>query len=209
MKTDDLIAQLSEAEVGYRPLSLKRLMLEWIVVAAASIAMCVITSGVRPDLQIRFGELLFTAELTSNLLLAAVAACWMLQLSLPDRAHQRTGMIISGLLFAAYSVVCFISAQPETSPEVDHGHSMECLVCLIGFSVLPAAWTMWRVRSLASVRPALAGLMGILMSASLGALCVRLVESEQGTQGFLLWHYAPLIVLSISGLWLGKKIFKW
>ena len=116
------------------------------------------------------------------------------------------------IVFAGYALiiaaVVFGIAGGSVTPEA-HPHGPECAGCMLSFAVFPLAWMLYRLKRLRSVKPAAAGASALTAAAACGALGVRLVESETLSEGMILWHALPFMLLALSGIIVGKKIFRW
>lgn len=206
----------SELALSLRPvkhIAFSRICLEWAAVTLASLAIIAMLYGLRPDLALQFADRLFAAEIFLNILLVGAAGLAAVSLAYPDRARIFLLKPLLAMIFTGYSGVLLagVLRVPGALDSVANAtpHGPECLVCILSFAAVPAAWMLWRLRGLASVRPALMGWAALTMAAAAGSLGVRLVESEIAQAGLIAWHYLPLLVLSGAGLILGRKIFRW
>ena len=75
--------------------------------------------------------------------------------------------------------------------------------------LLPALWMFFLMRNFASTHPYSAGSIALLSAFSMGALSLRLTESTDSIMHVVQWHYLPMVVAGVLGLWLGKKFLKW
>jgi hypothetical protein len=65
------------------------------------------------------------------------------------------------------------------------------------------------MRKYASTHYRLAGSVALLFSFSVGALWLRLHEMTDSIVHVIEWHYLPMLVIGIVGLWLGQRLLKW
>lgn len=213
MNTDALSKELALRLWPVKHLAYSRVCLEWAAITLASFTVIGMLYGLRPDLSLQLTDRLFAAEMLLNILLVAAAGLTAAALAYPGRAQifllkpflaviftGYSGVILLGVLRAPMMLDGVVNATP---------HGLECLLCILSFAAVPAAWMLWRLRGLASVKPALMGWAAMTMAAATGSLGVRLVESEIVSAGLIAWHYLPLLVLSGAGLVLGRKIFHW
>ena len=61
----------------------------------------------------------------------------------------------------------------------------------------------------AYVKDGATGCIALLFAFSIGAIWLRLYEQNDSIMHVIQWHYLPMIVFGIIGLWLGKLILKW
>ncbi len=213
MNTDALVAELSGSLKPVKSTRYARICAEWLVVTIASFIIMGNISGFRADLNARMGEPLFVAEISLNLLLIIIAGLTACALAFPDRAKTPLLKPLLGLVFAGYGFFALrtIFTIPNIADSLANTapHGIECLICILGFATAPALYMFWRLRKLAPVHPAQMGGAVMMMAVATGCLGVRLVENEIMPSGLLLWHYAPLLILSGVGLWLGRKLFRW
>ena len=80
---------------------------------------------------------------------------------------------------------------------------------IASLTLLPAAWMLYVMRSLASTHPHLAGSIALLSAFSIGALSLRLSEQTDSIMHVMQWHYLPMIAVGLIGLGLGKLLLKW
>jgi len=215
MNTDSLIAELSLKLETARPVPLRRVMLEWFGVSLISLAMVVAMSGLRADFASQMQHAGFALEMALNVILMIAAAWATVMTAYPDRAHAPVPRILLAVSFIGYSALALLAivSSPEWLDSLamveTHSHGIECLMCILAGATMPALWLFWRVRRLASVVPSLSGALAVLTAIATGCLGVRLVEHDDGSAGHLLWHYLPLILFSLAGFALGKKVFRW
>ncbi len=212
MNTDNLIAELSGKAAPVKYLSPMRICAEWLVVVFGSLALITCAHGLRADFADRMREPAFILELFLNVALLMRAGCAATLSSYPDRARIPALNNLLLTLFAGYSLLMFyqiLSSHGSAASMHEAPHGVECLLCILSFAAIPAAWMAWRLRKLASTIPAIVGGAVVMMSMAAGCLGVRLIETETSGAGLFMWHYLPLVLFSLLGLVAGKKIFRW
>ena len=213
MNTQMLVSHLANSLRSVKRVAYRRVNCEWIAVTLSSLAVIGLLYGFRPDLAFQLAQPLFAAEIALNILLIAIAGFSAASFAYPDRAGTPLLGPLLAAVFAGYSAVALLTAF--RAPAMLDGvvntvpHGLQCLLCILAFAAVPAAWMLWRLRGLASTRPMLTGMAALLLAAATGSLGVRLVEIETAPDGLIVWHYLPLLVLSGAGLVAGRKIFRW
>lgn len=210
MKTQELIASLTkQANRPVVPLTMRRVGVESGVIALLALAMNLAISGLRPDWQARIAEPAFVTDVISVALLALCAGICTFGLAYPDRAHRRWPVVLFWCAFAlqVMAAVWTLWFMPPVNDAP--AHTIECLSCIVMVALLPSGWLWWRLRQLASVRPAQMALCATTMALALGCLGVRMVEDHVATAGMLSWHYLPLWGFAALGWVSGKRLFRW
>lgn len=208
MSHDALITQLAKQNAPVMPVSRLRLSAEISAVTALLTALVALTYGLRPDMGVMLTQITFIIEMVLNLTLIGLAVLLAVQLSYPDSKGQSFIWQLTALVMVAYGVVLYVQnvASPGAAPD---SHGVECVLCILSFTLLPAAWLLWRLRRMAPTQLAQLGMAIFFMAAATGALGVRIVEYGHDSSGVVISHYVPMLALALLGAALGKKIFHW
>ena len=65
------------------------------------------------------------------------------------------------------------------------------------------------LRRFASTHSRWTGMVALLAAFSVGALWLRLHEETDSIDHVVLWHYLPMVAISLAGWWLGRRLLKW
>ncbi len=210
MNTNKLIASLAQNTAPLSHLSFGRVFAELATITCLSLLTITLLYGIRADISIQLSNEIYNFELFANSLLLIASAYTAVSLAYPDRiTNKSTSFLLLGLALYGVSIIFKLLENTEFSGEHIHIHSIECLICILSFAIIPAIFITWRLRKLATVKPALLGAVCLLMATSVGTLGVLIVESEVVSTGLILWHYLPIFALSFLGYLLGRKIFSW
>ncbi len=208
--TDKLIESLALDEAPPTPAAHPLAQcLEWLAVAALYVALSLVYLGVRPDLPEKMHSPLFVAEIA---LLAAIVAASALSASLlafPDMYQMNRlayAPVWAAMLFIA---VIFLAWLADAPPAPQPAHDLECTLCIASLALLPAGWMLRSMRRLASTHRHAAGSVALLSAFALGALALRLSEQTDSIIHVAQWHYLPMAMTAVLGLWLGKLLLKW
>jgi hypothetical protein len=185
------------------------LCLKWMGAAAAYLAVALAVSGLRPDLSLKFQQPWFVAEIACLLGIFVSTSISAALLAFPDLHQKRTAAFAPVLMFALFVLVILFSWHADNPPAPLPTHSFECTISIMLVSLLPAVWTFYSLRKLASTHYRLAGSIALLSAFSVGALWLRLHEVNDSILHLIQWHYLPMLGCGLIGLWLGKLLLKW
>jgi hypothetical protein len=210
MKNEELIAQLSADLPGGKPQSsMVRLALRWLLLALGYIAVLLLLTGVRGDWSRALQQMTFWLEVGA--LLAVILSTWssVAVLGYPDLKQRRAFIylpFVSLLLFGVSLILIALSPPAVIEPSA---HSWRCCWEILLVGAAPALWVLFGLRQLASTHPRLAGWTLVLHGLAIGALWLRLAESTNSLSHVLIWHYLPMLLFSLGGLWLGRRMLRW
>jgi hypothetical protein len=207
---ETLINQLAQDTAPIRPAPHPfMLSAKWMLAALAYILVSLLISGLRPDLMIKLHELWFVAEIAALIGIFIATALSAALLSFPDLHQMRRITFVPVIMFALFVLVMFLAWRADNPPAPLPVHSFECTISITLFSLLPIFWTFFKMRKLASTHSHLAGCCALLFAFSISAIWIRLHEVNDSIIHVIQWHYLPMIVFSLVGLWLGKVMLKW
>ena len=185
------------------------LSLKWIVWAAGYLFLSLVFSGLRPDMMVKLHQPWFVAEIVALTVIFISTSISAALLSFPDMHQMRRLAYAPIITLALFLLVMLFAWQADNPPAHFPVHSFECTISITLFSVLPVAWTFFSIRKYACTHYRLAGGIALLSSFSVGALWLRLHEINDSIMHVVEWHYLPMMVFGMAGLWIGKKLLKW
>lgn len=207
---EDLIARLAQDTAAVKPAPHPYMLsLKWVGAAAAYLAVSLAVSGLRPGLMEKFHEPWFVAEIAALLGIFIATSLSAALLAFPDLHQKRGAAFAPALTFALFLLVIIFAWNADSPPAPLPMHSFECTLSITMVSMLPAAWTFYAMRQYASTHYCLAGGIALLSAFSVGALWLRLHEVNDSVIHLIQWHYLPMLVIGLIGLWLGKAVLKW
>jgi hypothetical protein len=207
---EELIAKLAQDTAAVKPAPHPYMLsLKWMGGAAAYLLLSLMLSGLRPDLMLKLHEPWYAAEIAALVGIFVATSISAALLSFPDMHQMRRAAFAPVIMFALFVLVMFLAWQADTPPAPLPVHSFECTASITLFSLLPAVWTFFEMRKFASTHYHWAGCIALLFAFSIGAIWLRLYEQNDSIMHVIQWHYLPMIVFGIIGLWLGKLILKW
>ncbi|MFM9890948.1 MAG: NrsF family protein [Rickettsiales bacterium] len=209
MQTDQLIAQLAGEPAPKAAASPWRLSLRWLAFLTFYAAMVMAFSSARPDLLTALQQPFFALEilLLAGIVISAVLSAALM--SFPDLHQKRLLTFVPIFFFAAFAgvMVAALLADPSSSREA--GKGMQCLSCISAYAVLPALLLLRAIARMATTRGASAGMLALLCAFAVGALLIRLREPTESIMHVMVWHYAPMLVVALIGLVLGRRLLRW
>jgi hypothetical protein len=210
MQTEQLIDELTEKMQAVAPASTPaRIFMKWMLYAVVYAAGALFFLKVRPDFMDKLSYPPFLAEILSLTLVIASSLLSAALLAFPDM-YQRTRAVflpvVTFLVFVEVLVWEFIADSP---PSPLPPHAMECLLCISALSLIPGAFIIYSIKKLASTHFYVSGLVATLAAFSIGALILRISEQTDSIAHLLHWHYLPMILAAIMGVFLGKLCLKW
>jgi hypothetical protein len=206
MKTEELIRTLATDLQPVRRLgSVERRTAIWAAFALSCAAAGAYLLGTRPDLPARLREPAYLAEAVLLLSVCALSARTALALAVPGAERSAApGMLsVSGLLLWASLAGCDGLTGAGSAA---WANGFPCIWRLVALAVLPAATLLLMLRKAAPLAPRWTGALAVLSAGSVAALGTRLICARDDVPHVLLWHCAPLIVASLGGIVLGKRI---
>ena len=210
---ESLIQELSrEPAVARRFPSPSRLMAGLMIACLVCGVLGQLYLGVRPDFKAALVDAYLWAEVACLLLLLASSLLASVLVMYPD-AYQRPGLTrLPYGFFALLMALCALQmvVQPELRmQDASDIHGVTCTIFIAVTAIVPSALVMALLSRGAVVRPMLAGGLAVLTGTALGCLVVRLHEANDSMMHVVTWHYLPTLLLSLAGVWLGRRLLKW
>ncbi len=207
---EKLIATLSKDAVAVKPAPRPWLLsMQWLAVAACYLIISLAISGLRADWLQQLHKPWFVFEV---LVLAGIFISTALSaaiLAFPDLHQQRRAAYAPVWMFALFVIVLMFALLADEPPAPLPMHSFECTLSIFLFSLLPTVAIFYAMRKLASTHPQLSGVVAALFAFSTGALWLRLHEQTDSVIHVIEWHYLPMLVIAMMGMWLGRRLLKW
>jgi hypothetical protein len=213
MKTDELIAMLASDAGPVAPHVWRRryaLALGAGLLGAA--LLMVMLLGVRPDIADAVRLPMFWVKLAFPSALAAVALLLAARLSRPGVAPGRLGAALAAPVLAVWVLAGFsmLGAAPEDRGLLVWGETWSaCLVNVPMLSVPAFVALLWVMKTLAPVRPALAGAAAGLLAGALGAAVYALHCPELAAPFIGLWYTLGMLIPAALGAAIGTRLLRW
>ncbi|MCP5246268.1 MAG: DUF1109 domain-containing protein [Burkholderiales bacterium] len=185
------------------------LTLKWTVATIVYLSVLLGIFGPRSDFMQAIENQWFVAEVLALFSIFVATLVTTSLLAFPDIHQKRAIAFAPILMIGMFLVVIFFAWNADHPPASLPDHTYECTLCIILVSLLPTVWTFYSLRKLASIHYRLAGGLALLSATSIGALWLRLYEVNDSISHVVEWHYLPMFVIGLVGLWLGEIILKW
>lgn len=212
MRTDDLIADLSDRLEPVRYGALTRTLLGAVVLGLiGSAALMLSTIGLRHD----FARAIVSFGMWTKLIYTfAIAVIGLSLVARAGRPGADLGPPVRILLLPVLAIALLAAAQMLT-PGADMaglvlGHSSRVCAFLVTFTALPTlAATFWALRRMAPTRLTLAGLGAGLFAGAAGAF-VYSFHCTEGSAPFIgIWYSLGIALTAGIGAFLGRNLLRW
>lgn len=207
MKTEELIKNLSNDLKPVKPHpGVLTLFIRWCIALLISLFLGMALFGIRPDIS----EALFDANFlfqTSLLLITAIAsAVTVFLLSVPGLEPTRFVKVIPILTTALWIVT--IVASLLGASELIAGKGFNCIRDLLVLGAAPGLLLFTSIRAAAPFKLTLSGFLIALSVAATGAFGTQFLCRNEDPLHLFVWHFLPLIAVSMLGCFLGRKILR-
>lgn len=209
-KINDLIAELAQDAPALKPAPHPfMLSVVWITAAVIYLAVLMMFSGVRPDLLLKLNEPWFAAEMATLIGICIATSLSAALLSFPDLYQMRRVVFAPAFTFLVFVLTLFFAWNADMPPAPLPVHSFKCTVTITLLAILPAVGIFFVMQKFASTHRYWAGSIAMLFAFSVGAIWLRLYEVNDSITHVIAWHYLPMVVFGLLGIWLGKVVLKW
>lgn len=213
MKTDELITLLASdaAAVSPRVWRQRYALALGVGVLGASLLMLQML-GVRPDINEAVALPMFWVKLGFPALLAAITLLAVVRLSRPGMVLGRLGMALAAPVIAVWVLAVFslLSASPEDRGMLVWGETWwACLLNVPALSVPAFVGLLWVMKTLAPVRPQLAGAASGLLAGALDAAVYALHCPELAPPFIAVWYVLGMLIPAALGAVIGARLLRW
>jgi len=212
MRTDDLIAQLSQGLEPVKHGAVARLLLGAIVVGIlGSILVMLSMIGLRHDLSaamVSFGmwtKLIYTFVI-------AVFGFWLVERAGRPGAEMTRPLLLLALPLLAIVLLAGMqmSAPQADMPTLVMGRSSRVCALLVTMTALPTlAATFWALKRLAPTRLTLAGAGAGLFAGAAGAFVYCFHCTESAAPFIAIWYTLGIAAVTALGALLGPRLLRW
>jgi len=213
MKTDDLIDLLASDTVPVqRHVAARRLALGLLVAVPASVLLMSAVLGVNPALRAYLAQPMFWVKFGAPLLMALLALPLVARLGRPGvdtRAAWAAWAAPIGLLWAL-GLVALLQAPASEVPMLVLSRTWRVCaenIAMLSLPVFLAA--IWVLRSLAPVRPSLAGAGAGALGGAAGAAVYALHCPELAAPFIAIWYVLGMLLPVVAGALAGPRLLRW
>ena len=213
MKTDDLIAQLSADVPPVRRYALRRRILLGLGGGGViTLALLILTLGVRPDLGIAMHGFAFWMKWTYTASLAIGAVVAVMRLARPDAAPSRwTWLLAVPMILLTGIAVGELASRPSREwLAMWLGHSWKVCPWLVLTLAMPIFFgLLWSFRRLAPTRLRAAGAAAGLAAGAFAATIYCLHCPEVSALFVLTWYSLGILLAAGIGALIGPRVLRW
>lgn len=213
MKTDDLIDLLASDTVPVqRHVAARRLALGLLVAVPVSVLLMSAVLGVNPALRAYLAQPMFWVKFGAPLLMALLALPLVARLGRPGvdtRAAWAAWAAPIGLLWAL-GLVALLQAPASEVPMLVLSRTWRVCaenIAMLSLPVFLAA--IWVLRSLAPVRPSLAGAGAGALGGAAGAAVYALHCPELAAPFIAIWYVLGMLLPVVAGALAGPRLLRW
>ncbi|TVR06091.1 MAG: DUF1109 family protein [Salinarimonadaceae bacterium] len=209
MKTDDLIRTLA-ADAAAAPPVESYLRPALVAGFAASLALFLVTLGLRPDLAQAAETLRFVVKPFFPLIFAICALIVLARLWRPG-ARVPGALLVLAPALLALAVGLELAAEPSErwGALLVGDNALKCLVFIPLFSAAPLAAILYALRHGAPTRPALTGAVAGLVAAGIGATLYALHCPDDSPLFVAAWYALATALVCGVGALLGARFLRW
>ncbi len=210
MATDDLINKLtSDLKPVKRlpPVSLRVAVVTVATIAILAAAVFGVTHGPRPDLSQKIDTMGYAAQVASFFIAGLCAAFAAFKLSIPDTKIRPLTYAAIGLASAIWGFQILTLVLDGGISHIDVAER-NCLTDLSLFMIAPLGVIGFMMTRGAPIWRGWAGYAMVLSVGSFSAIAMRFLCPNDSPAHLLVWHFLPVIVFSIAGIFLGKILLK-
>lgn len=213
MKTDELITMLASDAGAVAPQVWRQryaLALGAGLIGAALLMALLL--GVRPDIADAVRLPMFWVKLLFPLTLAAAALLAAMRLSRPGVAIGRAGPVLAAPVLAIWllAIIALLRAVPEDRSMLIWGETWASCPFNVTLLSMPAfVVLLWVMKSLAPVRPVLAGAAAGLLAGATGATVYALHCPELAAPFIAIWYLLGMLIPAALGAVIGPRLLRW
>lgn len=213
MKTDELIAMLASDAGPVAPrVWQQRYALALGAGVLGALLLMVLLLGVRPDIADAVWLPMFWVKLVFPAVLAAVTLLAAVRLSRPGMTLGRLGSALAAPVLAIWLLagLALLGAAPEDHGMLIWGETwVACLVNVPLLSVPAFIGLLWVMKTLAPVRPALAGAAAGLLAGAVSAAVYALHCPELAAPFIGIWYTLGMLIPAAIGALVGARLLRW
>ncbi len=211
MKTDDLIARLSDEPLRARPVE-ATLALALAGGALVALAAMLVWLQVRPDIAAAVATNAFWMKLAYAAALAALSFPVVARLARPDRLAGRWSIAIAAPVLMLLGLALYQLAQASQGDALHLVMGASANVCslrIIALSTPVLAALLLSMRRLAPTRLAEAGAAAGVLAGAVGTVIYALHCDESAAPFVVVWYTLGIATVGLLGGFLGRTLLRW
>lgn len=196
------IARLVRSATPVTPLATPPVRLaRWAITSSALVLLTVALLGVRADAAAQMANGWFVTRAAATLAIVVAAAGVAFFMSVPGIAPSRLARslpVAACLVWAAMLAGTVAAAPAPIEHLLQVRPHPSCVVFITAAALPPAVLLLRMLRSAAVLRAGMTGGLAALASLALGALGTQFVCSNDSGAHHLLWHFMPVVLLTLA-----------
>jgi hypothetical protein len=211
MKTDDLIARLSDEPLGARPVE-AALAIVLAAGALVSLAIMLLWLQVRPDIAAAAATGAFWMKLAYAAVLAALAFPIVARLARPDRDAGRSSIALAApvAMLLGLALLQLAGAPAGSTEHLVMGASADvCSLRIVALSTPILAALFLGLRRMAPTRLAEAGAAAGILAGAIGTVIYALHCDESAAPFVVIWYTLGMAAVGALGGLLGRTLLRW
>jgi hypothetical protein len=212
MKTDELIAFLSDGHTPVDPRRIDRLLVATVAAALVGVsALVVLTLGTRPDIAVALAAPAVWIKHALTLLLLAAATIAFQDALRPTTLRPRALLPLLVIAVIGVLAVAQLAASPvsQWSALVFGRYWYACLLLVPVYAVLPFMGLVWVARDGAPVHLRAAGALAGCLAGALGAAGYVIHCTDDAVPFLFVWYGLPILATTLIGAALGPRLLRW
>ena len=204
------IARLVRGATPVTPLEAPPVRLaRWAITSAALALLSVVIIGVRADLASQMQNGWFVARATATLGIVVSAAMVAFLMSVPGvepSLRVRALPLSACFIWGAMLIATIAAAQSPLDLLAKVTPHPSCVLLIASTAIMPAVILMPMLRHAAPLQARWTGGLAGLASLALGALGAQFVCTNDAAAHHLLWHFIPLVLLTMASFSVGSSL---
>jgi hypothetical protein len=212
MKTNDLIAAITaDQEPDASPVE-RTIVVATLIGAVVTGAVFLLSLGWRPDIGMAIGTIRFPFKFVVTLAVLMTAASVVVKLARPgDPSGRQIRRLWAGpaLILAGVAVELLALPPSEWLDRLLGTNALLCMTMIPLLSIAPLAGLLFALKRGAPTRPALAGAIAGLLSASIGATLYAAHCVDDSPLFVVVWYSLAMGVVTLVAARLGARLLRW
>jgi hypothetical protein len=210
MRTDDLIAVLSQDARPVLPTPERALAAPLLLAAAVAVGASLSILGLRDDVWEALAGGWFGAKLALAAALGAVGVALTLRSAAPGRLLSLWPAVMVAGALALLVGADIVLLGPEDAAERALGdNALKCLFFVPTLSIAPLVALLWALREGAATRPALTGALAGLTAGGIGAFAYGVHCTDDSPLFLAVWYAAAIALVMAAGALAGSRALRW
>ncbi|PIR39338.1 MAG: hypothetical protein COV35_02135 [Alphaproteobacteria bacterium CG11_big_fil_rev_8_21_14_0_20_39_49] len=212
-KIDDLTKKLvDELEPVKKMKPPEVIALKWFLSGFSYVAILPLFLQFRYDISDKMNEPVFIIELIVAAIGSVLSCLTAAYFAAPDSHQKKNLKLLATIPFIALTVILIIRLIDQGSSNTminTTTATYKCFADMFAFAAFPILVMVFLAKKGASTNQSWSGAMISLSAVNFSYIALRLIEPNDEAEHILIWHYAPMLLMVIIGMNIGRKFLKW